>query len=238
MYPVPSSVRIETANTAVLDAVVLGLVAHGVWVQTEVVLPFRTPVKLTFEPDTKYSLTTDAEVVSIVDGAMGFELGRDASQRVTSILLAWAEGRPARVHGDTVPPPPESRRGATPGALQGKLVVVVEDEPSVARLLQLALQRRGAAVVVIPNGKDAIAFIDAHRVAAVLLDWMVPGAAGDVVLTHIGKMKHPPPVAVVSGVMNVGASRNEAKNLGAKAIFSKPFRLSQICDWVEENVSA
>jgi CheY-like chemotaxis protein len=234
VYPVPSTVSIKTAEEQAFDGVVLGLVNHGVWVQTNEVLPFRTAVTLTFEPDSKYSLSAGAEVVSVVDGGMGFELAKDASARVTSILSAWAEGRTARVEGETVPPPPPAPETKPRTGVSGKLVLVVEDEPAVARLLQIALQRRGAAVVVIGNGNDAISFIESHAVSVVLLDWMIPGAAGDVVLKRLRELEDPPPVAVVSGVMNIGASRNQAMNLGAQAIFSKPFRVSRICDWVDE----
>lgn len=57
-------------------------------------------------------------------------------------------------------------------------ILVVEDEPAVAELLQMNLRHAGHAVRVAADGLAAQAAIDVELPDLVLLDWMLPGASG------------------------------------------------------------
>ena len=68
----------------------------------------------------------------------------------------------------TVPPPPNDRR----------LVLVVEDEPAIADLVVLHLERAGFATLVERDGDAALAAVARHTPAVVVLDIGLPGRDG------------------------------------------------------------
>jgi DNA-binding response OmpR family regulator len=55
-------------------------------------------------------------------------------------------------------------------------IVVVEDEPNIADLLDLYLRRAGYRVVLAPDGDAALASVERHRPRLVVLDIGLPGA--------------------------------------------------------------
>ena len=57
-------------------------------------------------------------------------------------------------------------------------VLVVEDEDSLATLLQYNLQKEGYEVDVAPDGEEALVKISERAPDLVILDWMIPGVSG------------------------------------------------------------
>lgn len=58
------------------------------------------------------------------------------------------------------------------------LVLVADDDPVVREVLQLALEARGYAVVVVGDGTSALTAARRHTPSVVLLDWLMPGVYG------------------------------------------------------------
>jgi CheY-like chemotaxis protein len=123
------------------------------------------------------------------------------------------------------------------GAEGNMLILVVEDNPADANLIQEAIaeEQLSCVVEIVVNGRKAIDFID--RVDAddkqrgpdlVLLDLNLPHVSGEKVLERIrhsarcGKTK----VLIVSS-SNAHADRERVMTLGATGYFRKPPSLSE-----------
>ena len=60
-------------------------------------------------------------------------------------------------------------------------VLVVDDEPSICRALQIALTRAGCAVVTAESGEGGLARLRAENFDCLILDLRIPDLRGDVV---------------------------------------------------------
>jgi len=58
------------------------------------------------------------------------------------------------------------------------VVLVVDDEPGIIRMLQVTLQRRGFGVITATSGREALEVVGREPVDLVLLDIMMPGLDG------------------------------------------------------------
>ena len=57
-------------------------------------------------------------------------------------------------------------------------ILVVEDEPSIAEVVSLYLQRAGYAVTVLGDGAAALDWLSTHKASLVVLDLMLPNVDG------------------------------------------------------------
>jgi signal transduction histidine kinase/CheY-like chemotaxis protein len=88
-----------------------------------------------------------------------------------SLPRAGGAGPPAGVR-----PPPRPARPIAPGAPPEARVLVVDDDPPVARSIARALRRFG--VEVAHSGAEALARLEAHRFELVVSDVRMPGMSG------------------------------------------------------------
>ena len=73
----------------------------------------------------------------------------------------------------------ERREGEPVAAgAEGPVVLVVDDEPGIIRMLQVTLQRRGFGVLTAGSGREALEIVVREAVDLVLLDIMMPGLDG------------------------------------------------------------
>jgi two-component system cell cycle response regulator DivK len=102
-------------------------------------------------------------------------------------------------------------------------VLVVEDNPVNMRLMRLTLTTRGYAVEAAKDGEEALAWLEGHRPAAILLDMQLPGMDGFSVAARIkGRvdLESIPIVAVTSYAMP--GDQERALAAGCDAYISKP----------------
>jgi CheY-like chemotaxis protein len=108
------------------------------------------------------------------------------------------------------------------GLLQ-KRVLVVDDDPAIRQLLVRVLQRQSLTVDEARDGCEALALINEHQYAVVLLDLIMPVLDGFGVLAALdGPGVASPPVVLVI----TGAERSELAGLDARrvhGIMRKPF---------------
>ena len=100
-------------------------------------------------------------------------------------------------------------------------ILVVEDEPRLAELLRLYLERDGHAVTVVGDGPSAIAAVDANGVDLVVLDLMLPGLSGEAVLTAIRERGDLP--VLITSAKRTDAERIAGLRMGADDYLAKPF---------------
>ena len=106
-------------------------------------------------------------------------------------------------------------------------ILVADDDKSIAwlwaRLLQWGF---GAEVVVVFDGVNAIARLEAERFDLVITDLQMPGASGLDVLRHAKARDSGVPVVIATGYAP-GHVVAEATRLGAAKILRKPFDLDE-----------
>jgi len=108
-----------------------------------------------------------------------------------------------------------------------KLILVVDDEPSVREVLVSFFQHdyvpRGYVVETAANGDDALAVVRRRRPALVLLDIEMPGMGGVEALRGIHTVDRRIPVIIVTGNENTRIAGDVIKD-GAFSYLPKPVR--------------
>lgn len=100
-------------------------------------------------------------------------------------------------------------------------ILVVEDEPRLAELLRLYLERDGHAVTVVMDGRAALAAVDAAPVDLVVLDLMLPGISGEAVLAAIRERGDTP--VLIASAKRSDVERIAGLRMGADDYLAKPF---------------
>ena len=99
-----------------------------------------------------------------------------------------------------------------------KLIVLVEDEQTLANLIELGLEREGYSVKAAGNGLDGLNLIRKSKPDLVLLDLMLPGLKGFDILEKLYKDDHVLPALPVIIISNSGDSMEikQALRMGVK----------------------
>ena len=114
--------------------------------------------------------------------------------------------------------------------LDGKRVLIVDDDADILSSMQLAFEGTGATIETAGNGNVAVELAKQHDPDLVVLDMMLPGQSGFLVLERL-KAKKPrgskPHVIMVTG--NTGnRHRMYAESLGVSEYFNKPVKLDKL----------
>ncbi|MDE2571282.1 MAG: response regulator transcription factor [bacterium] len=104
-------------------------------------------------------------------------------------------------------------------------VLVVEDDPDIARVLQLELQRAGYGVDVVRDGKTASTY-DVGETALVILDLLLPGMDGVDVCRSIRERSSVPIIMLTAR----DTTRDTVTGLdsGATDYMTKPFDIEEL----------
>ncbi len=132
----------------------------------------------------------------------------------------------------------EVAAAASPG---GKLVLVVDDEPDIVRMLEKALSAEGYRVLTATRGLEALQAVKNHSPALILLDAMLPEIHGFEICKKIKTSKRfgEIPVIMISAVYRGWRYALDAKEAyGADDFFEKPFRIAQLLKRVRELTDA
>ena len=101
-----------------------------------------------------------------------------------------------------------------------KKILIIEDEKTLARALELKLSLAGFAVTTVFNGEDGVALILNESFEAILLDLIMPKMDGFDVLIILKKNNIQTPVMVLSN-LSQESDIKRTKELGAKDFFIK-----------------
>ena len=148
--------------------------------------------------------------------------GRGATFRV--FLPRHGEVRAAsEVPGDLAP------RGGS------ETVLVVDDEPTVRRLLRRLLEDQGYRVLVACDGDDALKIAEAHpgQLDLLLSDIVMPGLSGPALAAEFLLRWPDTPVLFMSGY-SIDALAGHEPSVDAAAIVAKPFGLADMCRRVRD----
>jgi DNA-binding response OmpR family regulator len=113
------------------------------------------------------------------------------------------------------------------GLRPGTRVLVVEDDPSISRLLQLELGHRGLDVRPVADGLAALGAIDDFQPHAIVLDILLPGMDGEHILQRLRRDGNRTPVIMLTAR---DRASDKVRNLdtGADDYLTKPFDIDEL----------
>lgn len=79
------------------------------------------------------------------------------------------------------------------------LILIVEDDPGVARLASSCLKKQGFSCVQAANGNEAMNQLADHRPALLLLDYTLPDWTGAKLIAELKELKLLPPFVIITG---------------------------------------
>lgn len=113
------------------------------------------------------------------------------------------------------------------------MILIVEDDPQVSRLIELVLKRMGRDSKTVPGGDTALEHVRANRPSLVIADLGVKGLPGDVLCSRLKSRDETRdiPVIILSGDRDI---REKADGCGADAYLGKPFEFEELTKLVEK----
>ena len=100
-------------------------------------------------------------------------------------------------------------------------ILIVEDEPSIAEVVEIYLRRAGYQVQAVRDGNAALKLLEQHLPALILLDVMLPGVDGFSILGWLRDHSDVPVIVITA--RREEAERIAGLELGADDYVVKPF---------------
>ncbi len=115
------------------------------------------------------------------------------------------------------------------------VVMVIDDDAALRRLIVRALGNDGHEVIEAENGADALALLERHQPALIITDILMPKTEG---IETINKVKERFPGIKIIAMSGGGMSRNLmfldiARAIGAEETLAKPFRPAKLAEVVK-----
>ena len=104
--------------------------------------------------------------------------------------------------------------------MQGRRVLIVDDDPAIRQILRVLLERDGIAADIAEDGERATAMMRERTYSVVLLDLMMPRLDGRGVIAFMNEHHIETPVIVISAVSDVGADLDPRL---VRVVMQKPF---------------
>ena len=114
-------------------------------------------------------------------------------------------------------------------------ILIVEDEPHLRVFLRSTLERGGYSVLEANDGSEALELAQAHPVAAVISDVVMPRMGGRELVWRLSEVAPHIPVILVSGMLDSG---HVDKDVYPAAYLNKPFTKDEILDAIEAALRA
>lgn len=105
-------------------------------------------------------------------------------------------------------------------------IIIIDDEPQILRLLEIALESNGYHVRTAPNAKMGLALAANHPPDLILLDLGLPDRSGHEVLSTLRQWYDK--AIVVLSVQNTEEDIVKALDNGASDYLTKPFRTAEL----------
>lgn len=115
----------------------------------------------------------------------------------------------------------------TEARLDGRRILIVDDDPEVRDSIDHALRAEGATTQTCSDGNTAVRICESDSPELVVLDMMLPKRSGFLVLEKIKRFENPPKVVMVTA--NEGKRHQQyAEHLGVDGYMLKPVRLERL----------
>ena len=121
-------------------------------------------------------------------------------------------------------------------AIDGKDILIIDDDADIRIAIGEALSAIGEVNIRgAGNGNEAIKMVDKQCPDLIVLDQMLPGRSGFLVLEKIKPLQGDKKVPVIMITANPGARHKVyAESLGVETYLNKPFRMDKLTQAVED----
>src|SRR5208282_6843026 len=106
------------------------------------------------------------------------------------------------------------------------LVLIVDDEPQIRRLLTVSLEANGYRVLSAASGQEGLVLAAQHQPALVVLDIGLPDLSGQEVLRRLREWTNLP--VIVLSVLGDAKGKVAAFDAGADDYVTKPFNTDEL----------
>ncbi|HAM73963.1 MAG TPA: DNA-binding response regulator [Verrucomicrobiales bacterium] len=114
----------------------------------------------------------------------------------------------------------------SPGSESKPVILVIDDEPQIRRLLTLTLEASGYRTLTCEKGKEGLLLVAQQRPALVLLDLGLSDLAGIEVLQQLREWSKVP--VIILSVQDSEPDKVAALDLGADDYVTKPFHAGEL----------
>lgn len=124
----------------------------------------------------------------------------------------------------------------TASALDGKRLLLVDDDQDILISLEALFEPTGAVIEMASNGNKAVELAEKSPPDLIVLDMMLPGRSGFLVLEKLKAKKPPnskPFVIMITGNQG-GRHKMFAESLGVNEYFNKPVKLDRLLTAAEK----
>lgn len=119
------------------------------------------------------------------------------------------------------------RDNRTADPVDGPTALIVDDEPDLRLAVELTLRQAGFHTLLARSGRDALDLLEQAHVSIVLLDILMPGEDGLMVLSQI-RTRHPHLPVVMLTAVSTKTSVINALDLDADDYVQKPFGMLEL----------
>lgn len=117
--------------------------------------------------------------------------------------------------------------GFEKGSTMEKDILVIEDEPQLARLVEMHLSDAGCAVTVVHNGADGLAAAADRKFDLIVLDLMLPDVDGLDICRQLRASRDDTPILMLTA-RSSEIDRVVGLELGADDYLTKPFSVREL----------
>ena len=110
--------------------------------------------------------------------------------------------------------------------IEKPLILIVDDEPQIRRLLTVTLEANAYRVLPATSGQEGLVLAAQHRPALVILDIGLPDLSGQEVLRRLREWSNTP--VIVLSVQDDGKGKVAALDAGADDYVTKPFNTDEL----------
>lgn len=124
--------------------------------------------------------------------------------------------------------------------LEGKRILVVDDDLDIVGSIEAAFEPTGAIIDTATNGNKAVELCETNNPDLMILDMMLPGRSGFLVLekVKVRKPKNSKPLVIMITGNPGGRHKMYAESLGVSAYFNKPVKMEKLIATAEQLLAA